>query len=144
MSKSNGVLRVNRKGRQKCAFGEEGSPGEVVFEVDVVDTFQQWIDVDEGFRADTEDRTIEDMPAYHRAAVEFVRRLAGDAATQTNFTITTAEALDFLARLREVYDDLAAFFRPRSPEERGLPATLAAASPDTSPRTELRFSTEPG
>ena len=137
MSANNGdgVIRVGRKGRKKFAFGEDGEP----FEVDVVVAFQEWVGIDEGFRDQNEDRSIHtaDMAAYHQAAVEFVTGLAGPAgaATPSNPlpTITTAEALDFIARLREQYDELADFFQPRKREKVESPATSEAG---------LRFSVE--
>lgn len=128
MSANNGVIRVGRKGRKKFAFGE-GEP----FEVDVVVAFQEWIGIDDSFREQSEDRSIQTatMPEYHQAALSFVQRLAGESAGSD---ITTAEALDFIARLREQYDEVAVFFQPRSRDEPDLPATSVA---------ELRFSTEP-
>ncbi len=132
MSANNGVIRVGRKGRKKFAFGEDGVP----FEVDVVVAFQEWICIDDQFRDMTEDRSIPtaEMPNYHQAAVQFVQRLATNPANIETPTITTAEALDFIARLREYYDEVATFFQPRSRDE--------PDSPDTS-EAELRFSTEP-
>ena len=47
------------------------------------------------------------MPEYHKAAQQFAQSLAG-------CEVTVAEALDFLARLREIYDELADFFQPKS------------------------------
>ena len=125
---SNGVIRVGRKGRKKFAFGEDGAP----FEVDVVVAFQEWVGIDEQFRERSEDRTIStaDMPAYHQAAVAFVCGLAGQSAEDG---ITTAEALDFIARLREQYDEVAVFFQPKLRDELDSPATSGA---------ELRFSVE--
>lgn len=123
MSQNNGVIRIGRKGRKKFAFGDEGQE----FEVDVVVAFQRWIEIDESFR-DEDDRSVatERMPHYHAAAVGFVTELGGG-------NVTTAEALDFVARLREQYDELADFFRPKSREK--------PDSPDTS-EAELRFSAE--
>lgn len=123
MSANNGVIRIGRKGIKKFAFGDDGN----AFEVDVVVAFQEWIGIDEGFRDDSKDVPNEAMPAYHQAALDFVQRISGD----TN--ITTAEALDFIARLREQYDELASFFRPRLSEKHVLPDTSEA---------ELRFSVE--
>ena len=127
MSADNGVIRVGRKGRKKFAFGEDGAP----FEVDVVTAFQQWVSIDEGFREQTEDRTIPTagMAAYHQAAVDFVKSLLHDVTTD----ISTAEALDFIARLREQYDEVSVFFRPKSLDEPDLPDTSGA---------EMRFSVE--
>ena len=107
MSANNGVVRIGRKGIKKFAFGEDGQP----FEVDIVVAFQEWIGVDSGFRDDV-NNTIktEDMPLFHQAAVAFVER-------QSGVTVTAAEALDFLARLREQYDELAIFFQPKPPEK---------------------------
>lgn len=133
MSQSNGVIRIGRKGRRRFAFGDDGAP----FEVDIVVAFQNWIEIDNNFRPEEEDANgsravpLVDMPAYHAAAVAFVKGLSGDNTLE----ITVAEALDFIARLREAYDDLARFFRPKSSDER--------ASPDTS-EPALQFSTEPG
>jgi hypothetical protein len=142
MSQNNGVIRVGRKGRKKFAFGEDGE----VFEVDVVQAFQEWLSIDEKFRERTEDRTIptEDMSMYHKAAVTFVKGLAVKEVILKTANgpkpggvespdITIAEALDFIARLREQYDEVVVFFRPKSREER--------ESPDTS-EAGLRFSVE--
>lgn len=134
MSRDNGVIRVGRKGRKKFAFGEDGEP----FEVDVVVAFQEWISIDDGFRDRTDDRSVAigDMAEYHNAARNFVERLANAPKTpeyKDVCEVTTAEALDFIARLREQYDELSAFFQPRSRVERDSPATSEA---------ELRFSIE--
>lgn len=128
MSGSNGVIRIGRKGLKKFAFGDDGAP----FEIDVVATFQRWIEIDEQFRPEESNeegsRSIPTtrMPEYHQTAVLFIKELGGGK-------VTIAEALDFLARLRECYDELVVFFRPKSREERD--------SPDTS-EVELRFSAE--
>lgn len=127
MSSNNGtgVIRIGRKGLKKFAFGDNDP-----FEVDVVVAFQRWLVIDDGFRpATSEDKRIPvaEVPTYHAAAQGFIAELGGGE-------VTTAEALDFLARLREEYDALADFFRPRSREER--------ASPDTS-EAGLHFSEEP-
>lgn len=133
MSSSNGVVRIGRKGTKKFAFGEDGP----VFELDVVVAFQRWIEVDSTFRPEdtdtggSRDIAAADMPAYHQAAVHFAKECVGDM----DAPVTTAEALDFIARLREQYDDLVTFFRPRSSEERASPATSEVGS-------ELRFSVE--
>lgn len=104
MSASNGVIRVGRKGLKKFAFGDDGEP----FEVDVVVAFQQWIAIDESFRDDERVLPTATMEAYHLAAVDFAKNLSRTDG------ITTAEALDFIARLREEYDTVADFFQPRS------------------------------
>jgi hypothetical protein len=150
MSQSNGkstdgVIRVGRKGCKKFAFGEDGKP----FEVDVVVALYQWIEVDEGFRNNGEEMTdpktgrvykvipTEDMARYHASAVKFATELAGGEYNEVNGSslgITTAEALDFIARLREQHDELVDFFLPR---RRGEPE-----SQDTS-GVELQFSEEP-
>ena len=124
MSAENGVVRIGRKGRKKFAFGDDGAP----FEVDVVVAFREWVAVDDGFRG--EDRTIDDarVQEYHQAALDFVTRLSGSAGG-----ITVAEALDFLARLREQYDEVAVFFQPRL---RGEPESQGSSG------SELSFSEE--
>lgn len=130
MSANNGVIRIGRKGIKAFAFGEDGPS----FKVDVVVAFQAWLSVDDSFRPEETpeggDRLVskQDMPAYHQAAVSFVKELGGG-------DVTVAEALDFLARLREQYDELAVFFRPKLRDEQD--------SQDTSEgRSELRFSVE--
>ena len=134
MSANNGVIRVGRKGRKKFAFGEEGQPGSEPFEVDVVVAFQEWIGIDDVFRERSEDRSIltADMAEYHKAAVGFVKKLATGPGSQVP-DVTTAEALDFIARLRECYDEVADFFRPKLRGEPDLPDTSEPA---------LRFSVE--
>lgn len=142
MSENNGsgVIRIGRKGLKRFAFGDDGEP----FEVDVVVAFQEWVGIDNDFRERSDDRSIltQDMPAYHQAAVEFVERLAnpidalGDPTSKSSAepgSITTAEALDFIARLREQYDEVAAFFQPKSRDEPDSSDTLAV---------EHRFSVE--
>ncbi len=138
MSANNGVIRIGRKGIKKFAFGEDGAP----FEVDVVVAFQEWIRVDESFRQ-TEGEKVDqiltvDVPAYHQAAVEFVQKLTSvpdsDGRGYSHINITTAEALDFIARLNEEYTELAHFFRPKKRERDESLATSGA---------ELRFSVEP-
>lgn len=137
MSGSNGVIRIGRKGMRKFAIGDEDDPRCLpVFEVDVVVAFQRWLEIDDGFRPAEEDKdglrmvAQADMPAYHAGAVAFVKELGGG-------DVTVAEALDFIARLREQYDELAHFFRPRSREERSSPGSSAA------PSATLQFLEEP-
>lgn len=122
---NNGVIRIGRKGLCKFAFGADGEP----FEIDVVSAFQDWVNLDDQFRDRTEDRTIAnaDMQEYHKAAFDFASHYAGDSGKPTS----VAEALDFLARLREQYDEMVSFFRPRSRERPDSPTTT---------ETELRFS----
>lgn len=115
MSSNNGVIRIGRKGIKKFAFGEDGEP----FEVDVVVVFQEWINIDAKFRQEDENGTIprENMADYHTAAVEYVKRVSGSE-------VTTAEALDFIARLREQYEELIVFFQPKLRGEPDLLDTL--------------------
>ncbi len=138
MSANNGVIRIGRKGIKKFAFGEDGKP----FEVDVVVAFQGWLCIDDEFREreGCEDRSIKtvDMPEYHQAAVRYVQELAFDPKiTETHhperINLTVAESLEFIALLREEYDALLTFFRPRSPEGPDSPGTLEEG---------LRFSEE--
>lgn len=124
MSESNGVIRIGRKGIKKFAFGD--GP---VFEVDVVVAFQRWVVIDDSFRpvpANPEEGRpipVAEIPTYHEAGRSFVAELSGYNPED----ITTAEALDFLARLREQYDELATFFRPKLRDEQDSPATSGAA-----------------
>lgn len=122
---SNGVIRIGRKGVKKFAFGTDGAP----FEVDVVSAFQAWLTIDDEFREAHADHKIpwSQMPDYNAAAVGFVQQVSGGQ------TVTPAEALDFLARLREQYDEVAAFFRPKS---------LDAQESQDSSAVELEFSAE--
>jgi hypothetical protein len=136
MSAGNGVIRIGRKGLKKFAFGEDGAP----FEVDVVAAFQQWIGIDEQHRQTDGERKgsilSEDYAAYHQAAVDFATGLTvKQGATVADIPdITIAEALDFIARLREQYDELVDFFRPKRPERDESPGTSGV---------ELQFSEEP-
>lgn len=118
MSSSNGVIRIGRKGIKKFAFGDDPE-----FDVDVVAAFQRWLIVDDGFRqVDGNDKSIPlaEIPAYHAAIQGFVAELGGGS-------VTPAEALDFLARLREQYDELADFFRPKLRKEPDSQDTSEAA-----------------
>lgn len=130
MSQNNGVVRIGRKGIVKFAFGDDEP-----FEVDVVTAFQAWANIDEEFRLDgpnvpDDQRGLvpsQDMPRYHQAAVDFVQKLATDPRTHNTPQLTVAEALDFLARLREQYDELVHFFRPKQRAERESPASTETA-----------------
>lgn len=135
MSQSNGVIRISNKGIKKFAFGENGEP----FAVDVVEAWQEWVSIDDSFREDELDenglpKLTEDgnhvrrlqkgvEQAYHNAAAVFATKLNGGTR------VTLAEALDFIARLREQWDELVVFFQPRSREK--------PSSPEVS---EVRFS----
>lgn len=134
MSAGNGVIRVGRKGRKKFAIGEDGEP----FEVDVVVAFQRWVCIDDEFRSESEDSSIpiQELSRYHARAVDFVRELAANPMSSRGdvLDITTAEALEFIARLREQYEEVATFFRVKSPVEPDSPATSAPA---------MQFSAEP-
>lgn len=119
MSENNGVIRVGKKGMAKFAIGEEGKP----FEVDVVATMQQWFIIHESYQqTEGEEKgkiRTEDMPAFHSSAVDFVKQLAPEDNP------TTAEALHFLALLREQWDGLIDFFQPRKREKDESPGTSA-------------------
>lgn len=143
MSASNGVIRIGRKGIKQFAFGEDGQPGSEPFKVDVVTAFDKWIEIDNNFRPEEADedgnRLIprSELPAYHQATIDFVESLRGNNRTSSMpegyEEVNISEALHFIARLREEYNELADFFRPRSrqkPEQQ-----------DTS-EVELRFSPE--
>lgn len=154
MNGSDGVIRISRKGLTKFAIGDENDPRKLpVFQVDVVQAFQQWSLIDESFRPEEEDangrRRIpeQNMPQYHQAAVEFVLGLMTNSSKceyKPN-TITPAEAFDFIARLRECYDDVAVFFQPKSREERGLEKPSGEESETTSEEpTAMLFTTEAG
>ena len=123
---SNGVIRISKKGIKKFAIGNGGA-----FDLDIVQAFTKWIQIDESFRED--DRTIkpENMPEFHQSAIDFVSYYA---AGNVSAPITTAEALDFLARLREQYEELANFFQPKLSEE--------PESRDTSGEVSVQFSEE--
>lgn len=117
MSQSNGVIRIGRKGRCKFCIGDENDERKLPeFEIDVVDTFQQWLIIDDEMRPEADengDRTIaaKDVPDYHAKARLFLKDIgAGD--------VTTAEAMEFIARLQEKFHELAANFRPRLSKER--------------------------
>lgn len=119
----NGIIRIGRKGRKKFAFGD-GSP----FEVDVVDAWRQWIALDNSFRPEEEDDEglrpipVDQYTNYYQAVVDFCNGLAGTNGGPHS----CAEALDFLARLREQYDELADFFQPKSRKRPDSSATSAA------------------
>lgn len=141
MSKSNGIIRIGKKGLKKFAFGEEGSPGGEVFEIDVVATIQEWFNIHAEFvelGEEDEDGTKSipnaEIPRYQQAAVEYVERLRATTNKEGNYPpVTVAEAFDFIARLRECHEELVSFFRPKLQKEQD--------SQDTS-EVELRFSEE--
>lgn len=146
MSSSNGkgVIRITRKGRRSFAFGEEGTPGSEPFEVDILTVFQEWLNRVDDFRQEEEDEEgnhpipQENVSAYHQAAVDFVEALRGGDKSHPEYVpVSKIEALEFVAQVREAYDDLVGFTQARSREERASPATSEGGS------VELRFSPEP-
>ena len=144
MSQANGIIRIGRKGKKQFAFGDEGAPGSEPFTVDVVEVFQEWVVIDDQFRTTEEDAEgsrsipLEELAQFNAAAQAFVEKLRGNDGTEEvpdgYQPVTVAEARDFLARLREQYDELADFFRVKSRPEPGSPATSA--------ETSVRFSVE--
>lgn len=141
MSQNNGIIRIGKKGLKKFAFGDEDAPNGPPFEVDVVITFERWLVIDDQFRPIERDEKGErnipraEMPAYTNASAVFVEELRGDIAkSQEGYQpVTTAEAMDFMARLREEYDALLVFFQPKLRQE--------PESQGTS-EVEMRFSVE--
>lgn len=136
MSAGNGVIRIDRKGIKKFAIGD-GEP----FDVDVVVAQQEWVSIDDSFRPPefNEDGTAreirsvpsERVPDYYKAAKDFVTKLMGNNINEKgeiNQPPTIAEALEFLARLREQWQDLVVFFQPKSREERGFQDTSESQS----------------
>jgi hypothetical protein len=130
LSNNDGVIRIGRKGTKKFAFGEDGEP----FEVDVVVVMRDWFDIDDEFREldpdvlDDDGRPMRVVPrdaakAYNNAVMEFATKLAPEGSGPES----TGEALDFLARLREQYDELADFFQPRKRGEGRSPASSGVA-----------------
>lgn len=138
MSADNGIIRVGRKGKKQFAFGDDPA-----FTVDVVEAFQEYIGIDETFRTELKEDgnkripTVE-MPAFHEAVRQWAIRLATPKGGTREEPvqqpeITVAEALDFAARLREVWDELQDFFAPKSRQKPELPGSSEVA---------LRFSVE--
>lgn len=140
MSADNGIIRVGRKGKKKFVFGDDDTKA---FTVDVVEAFQDYIGIDSTFRTEVREDgnkviPTAEMPAFHEA----VRQWAIGLATPKGGTqedpvqrpdITAAEALDFAARLREVWNELQDFFVPKSPQKPESPGSSGV---------ELRFSVE--
>lgn len=129
MSANNGVIRIGRKGLKKFAFGEDGEP----FEFDVIQAFDSWIIIDEQFRAEqTPDEdggraiALTQLPEFRQAQVDFVTNLVNEHGGKLTQPLTITEAGEFLARLRECYDELVNFFRPKSSPAPNSPATSAA------------------
>jgi hypothetical protein len=129
MSEHNGIIRIGRKGIKKFAFGDGPA-----FEVDVVAVFQEFLRIDDVFRPAEEDEggfrrmPLDQVSHFHGRLLEFVQQLS-------NQTVSTGEALDFFARVREEYDALADFFLPKRRKKDESSATSEEGS--------LRFSAEP-
>jgi hypothetical protein len=114
------VIRIGRRGMRKFALGD----GEPV-ELDVVATHVRWVDVDRQYR-DGDGKVIpEKVLELNAIAVDFVAALFGLPPEQ----IDLACALEFLARLTEVSEELQDFFVVKS---RGKPSSPGS--------TELTFS----
>lgn len=135
MSEGNGtgIIRIGRKGLRKFAFGEDGAP----FEVDVVVAYQRWMEIDDEFRPPLPDEEgnrlvpVADMGRYNAAAAAFATELAHDPKKPNVLTVT--EAREFIELLRQEYNRMADFFRPKLRAAPASPATSGAA---------LRFSEE--
>lgn len=135
MSASNGVIRIGRKGIVKFAFGDDGKP----FDVDIVIAYQEWYALDEQFRIEDGMPHEGEVPPerlveYHQAAIQFAQKMSGNITIdpQTGVeipsaTISGAEAMHFIAQIREQYSEMVHFFRPRLRGEQGSPATSEPA-----------------
>lgn len=119
MSASNGVIRINRKGKKLFAIGEEGPS----FEIDVSIVYDQWYVIDQGF-ADEGGLIPTDKLVERNAAM---RTFVCDISQCAD--VTMAEAQEFIKLLGEEVQKLRVFFAPKSPDKQSSPESL-----------ELRFS----
>lgn len=127
---TNGILRIGRKGKRTFAFGAEGTPDEVVFEVDVVAVYNQWVVLRNQFTDENGQVLDTNLDACNRATWQFVQDLTKSPAKPEGVAeLTLAEVLEFIALIGEEKEKLAGFFVPRSSEKPSLPES-----------TELRFS----
>ena len=113
----NGVVRIGKKGKKKFAFGDDGP----VFEVDVVVTWSYWqtkrAEFQEPFPDDPKMVWIPPTKtmAYQQAVVDFCHQLQANSKPPSGFpAVTLAEALEFLAKIEEEYEELKVFFQPKS------------------------------
>jgi hypothetical protein len=134
-AESNGVLRVGRRGRglKKFAFSDDG-PG---VEIDVIEVYDEWCDVDEDMRDDASKIKIS-MNEYGRKRQEFVQGLVSNAYAKTGQekvvpVITRAEAEDFIRMIFTEVKVLRNFTSEKTANDSSSPGS-------SGPETELRFS----
>jgi hypothetical protein len=123
------VLRIGRKGCVKIAFGDEAA-----FSIDVIETSNQWLQVEQQFRDADNKVPLAELVAMNNRAWEFVRDLAGHKgySAEAVQAITLAESLEFMKIVTEESQRLSGFFTVKSVKEE-------PSSPE--PTTTLRFST---
>ncbi len=127
-TKNDGVIRIGRKGLRTFAFGDDKP-----FTVDVVVQMQQWIIIDDAFRPVTPNENGEhpipkaEMPAFHEAGRQFVMGIA-KTGEEPAPDLTVTEAFEFLAELRNAYNEMLDFFVPKSSHKPEPPGTTAVPS----------------
>lgn len=133
MSATNGSVRkitIGRKGLIEFSFGDSGTP----FVVDVIDTNNQWTAIDREHRNAEGQVPPENRELLNNACWGFVREIAvaKGVPEQEVFTVTLAEACEFMKWITEEAIRLQDFFVPRSVKDEPSSPT---------PSTTVRFST---
>ncbi len=88
MSATNGVFKIERKGKRRLAIGDKE------FEVDVIDAFNSWIAIDAEFRDPKHPGSA--TPEY----VKLIARLGGPE------DCSHAEAIEFINIIEELGEEL--------------------------------------
>ena len=122
----NGVVRITKRGVVKFAFGETGKE----FEVDVVQVYDEFVEMEWGFCDENNKIPKEKHPEYRKARVDFTQAIVNDAyGNETAPIITRGESDEFISRILEEVAKLRPFSKESSEEKQSSPSS-----------TEIRFS----
>lgn|ERR1700683_783251 len=117
MSESNGAIRISKKGIAKFIFGDADDAPSI--SVDVIETNDEWYQIDQSFRVDGKVPT-EQTVAYDASKRSYVQKLLAEAYAAHHPgvpvpQIAMAEAGEFIARIHEETGKLRLFFEVKSP-----------------------------
>jgi hypothetical protein len=126
MSESNGerILKVGRQGRRKIQFGDD----DPVFEIDVIEVYNQFSDLDLQFRDDKGEFDKARTADWNKACWGFVQQVVLDhladlaAAEKINAAMSLTDARRFLKLLQEEANRLIPFFKVELDEKPSSPA----------------------
>ena len=128
MSASNGerILKVGKQGRIKTQIGDDDAP---IFEIDVIEVYNQFSDLDMKFRDEKGEFDKARTADWNKACWGFVMQVVLDhvpdqeAAGKINAAMSLTDARRFLKLLQEEANRLIPFFKLELAEKPSSPAS---------------------